>query len=306
MRPVHLAFIFGFMCLCRSRAGEVSPWQIAWKPLNDAEIHQNIVGTWVTVGTFTSTNRLKSESFYETLEFTTNGCYSATRTIVSAGMNCIARCEGFWSVKDHILTYSITNSIGLKLDYNDCEPFFYPQALVVRVNERQLLLRERLDRLCWFERAPPRITGHRPPSLSADTFRFVDRSTTVEQIEERVGPPDMVIEIGPGHDLLCYYLADDTSVTIETDGGPHIFQVRHGQTNLFKQPHPSDAFSIKAPSEGDSDSTRLKAYLRTLKAGMTPQDAERDLNRGILFKSARSVLFWPIGTLLFPFRMPQV
>jgi len=96
--------------------------------------------------------------------------------------------------------------------------------------------------------------GHQQLSRSLYSFRFIDyRSTTVNQLEERLGAPDMVVMISPGHDVLIYYLADDTSVAIETEGDSRIVSVRHGRTVLFKQPWlsmdtwiPVDGFQLTA------------------------------------------------------------
>jgi hypothetical protein len=41
--------------------------------------------------------------------------------------------------------------------------------------------------------------------------------------------------------------------------------------------YPPPGSSERNPSRGDSDYTRLETYLGTLKAGMTPEDAERQL-----------------------------
>jgi hypothetical protein len=170
--------------------------------------------------------------------YTTNGCYSATKTAVSAGTNYVEKCQGFWSVKDRILTHSVTNFVGVK---PGSEPFFYPQAKVIRVNEKQLLLFKSMDQLCWFQKVSP-------PSRSLDSFRLVDRSTTVGRLEARVGPPDMDIMVSPGHNVLIYNLVDDTSVAIETESSSRILRVQHGQTTLFEQPRLAVDSWIKRPN----------------------------------------------------------
>jgi hypothetical protein len=218
--PLALTLALFDVSLCRSQTNGVPASQ------SDAEIRQKIVGTWVTGRSFTSTNKLESSSWFQMLTFMTNGCYSATQTVESAGTIRIETCQGYWSVQDHFLTYSATNSVGVR---PDTEPFFYPQAKVIRVNKKQLCLFEWMDQLCWFQRVSP-------PSGSVDSFRFIDRSTTVQQLEARVGPPDMVVEVSPGHDILIYNLADDTSIAIEAESSSRILQVQHGQTTLFKQP----------------------------------------------------------------------
>jgi hypothetical protein len=133
-------------------ANEIPASQKVQGPQSDAEIRQKIIGTWVRGG-YTSTNKLGSFSEVETLIYTTNGFYSATKTIISAGRTRVQKCQGFWSVEDHILTYSVTNSVGVKPHSN---PFFDTQARIIRINGNRMLLIEELDQMVWFERAFPR------------------------------------------------------------------------------------------------------------------------------------------------------
>jgi hypothetical protein len=234
MRLYPLAVIFGLLgaSLCLSRADDGHVSKKSWEPQSDTEIRQKIVGTWVSGGTFTNQNDLVS--FSQALTFTTNRCYSAMQTIISAGKTNVETCQGFWSIKDHLLTYLVTNSVGVK---PDSEPFFYLQAKVVRINGNYMFLSEWMDHLASFERV-----GYRLSFLSLSEFRFFGRSTTVKQLEARVGFPDVDIMVSPGSgDNLVFYLADDTSLTIDTDGGSRILRVQHGQTILFEQPRlPSD------------------------------------------------------------------
>jgi hypothetical protein len=156
MRRFYL--VTGLGCLlanpCVLMADELPAAQKSQQSRSNAEIRREIVGTWLTDGSFTYTNNLVS--FSEALTYSTNGCYSATKTIVSAGKTRVEKCQGFWSVKDHILAYSITNSIGVSMTNcigpEACEPFFYPQAKVVSVNGKQLILLEWMDQITFFER----------------------------------------------------------------------------------------------------------------------------------------------------------
>lgn len=72
---------------------------------------------------------------------------------MSDGTTRIEKCEGFWSIRDWILTYSITNCMGGSIKNSSGEPFFYPQAKVIEINGKHLVLLERLDQLVFFERA---------------------------------------------------------------------------------------------------------------------------------------------------------
>ena len=118
------------------------------KTPNDSEIREKIIGTWIRGGVIL-TNDLGVFSKMEMLTFATNGCYSATKTIVSAGKTNVLKCQGLWSVEESLLTYSITNSIGVK---PNSEPFFYEQAKVIKVSGKQLLLLLRMHQLVFFEK----------------------------------------------------------------------------------------------------------------------------------------------------------
>jgi hypothetical protein len=157
MRSVHLtnvlAFLFAGLCLCA--ADETFTSSGIAKMSRDAEIRQKIPGTWISGG-ITFTNDLGALSETEMLTFTTNACYSATQTTISAGKTRVKKCQGLWSVHDRILIYSITNCIGVSM--TNCtgpeasEPFFYPRAKVVSVNEKQLVLLEWMDQIAFFDR----------------------------------------------------------------------------------------------------------------------------------------------------------
>ncbi|MEI6074379.1 MAG: hypothetical protein WCS94_02320 [Verrucomicrobiota bacterium] len=120
------------------------------KAQTDEEIRQKLIGTWVGGGSCTSTNEAESFTWNETLKYATNGGYSKTKTIVGAGKTRVEKCQGIWSFKSHILTYSVTDSMGIKPDL-DLEPFFYTQAKIIWVKSEQLFLIER-SHCAYFER----------------------------------------------------------------------------------------------------------------------------------------------------------
>ena len=120
------------------------------KTLTDDEIQQKLIGIWVGGGRTTSTNEAESFTWNETLRYATNGGYSKMKTIVGAGKTRVEKCQGLWFVKSHLLTYSVTNSMGIKPDL-DLEPFFYTQAKIIWVKREQLFLIER-SHCAYFER----------------------------------------------------------------------------------------------------------------------------------------------------------
>jgi len=223
--PPGVGFVLFYAILFLSRADNVPARQETVDPPSDAEIEERIVGTWASRGSYSNTNG--SVSFFQTLTYSTNHCYSATETRDSARTTRTRKCEGFWSVKHGTLKYSITNSIGVK---PDSEPFFCTQARVIRVDDKQLGLSEWMDQLSWFEKQTQSCRVLNP-------FRSIDyHAFTVKQLERQFGAPDADFMVSQGHDLLIYYLADDSCVTIETQGDFRILQVQHGKAVLFKQP----------------------------------------------------------------------
>ncbi len=84
-------------------------------------------------------------------------------------------------------------------------------------------------------RAAP-IVGFRPPTRSIAEFSFIGPSTTVEAAVTRLGSPDATLCVSTGYEYaLIYFLADESSVVIHTDGRSRILSVRHGATVLFEQ-----------------------------------------------------------------------
>lgn len=115
---------------------------------SDTEIRQKIIGTWIENYSFTLSNRLVAVS--QKLTYATDGYYSATETISSDGKISVKKCEGLWALQNGVLTYSITNSIGVKPISSGA--FFYPQARVIKVKKEQLQIFEAMDRVAFFER----------------------------------------------------------------------------------------------------------------------------------------------------------
>jgi hypothetical protein len=138
-----------FLASLSLRADETQAAEDITKPQGDVEIRQRIIGTWTSGGSFTNTNEFVS--FSQTLTYSTNGYYSAVKTVNSGGRTSVEKCEGTWSLQNRFLTYSITNSIGDQSGLDSLR-FFYPQARVIHVSGEHLHIFEGTDRFAAFER----------------------------------------------------------------------------------------------------------------------------------------------------------
>jgi hypothetical protein len=167
--PLVITLVFFHASQCLSQTNDIPSSHKAWNQQSDGEIRRKITGTW-DYGGYTFTNELGPFSVKEMLTYATNSYYSATRTIMSDGTTRIEKCEGFWSIRDRILTYSITNCMGVSITNCFGEPFFYPMAKVIEINGKHLVLLERLDQIVFFERDCKADEPLPEPTVTAPKF----------------------------------------------------------------------------------------------------------------------------------------
>jgi hypothetical protein len=125
-----LPFIVGLLALPLLAAAVEPPQQ------SDAEIGQKIIGTWIIDVATKKTNGPYSYSARGTVSYSTNGCYVAQAKVKEDGKVHDERFEGYWHVKDGILTDTVTNYVGMW----SSGPKNFEVARVVKVDETELIL----------------------------------------------------------------------------------------------------------------------------------------------------------------------
>jgi hypothetical protein len=125
-----LVFILTFLASWTSVSAIDPPQQ------SDAEIRQKIAGTWIIDLGTTKTNGPYLFSARGTVTYSTNGSYVVRARVSEDAKVHDERFEGFWHVKDGILTDTVTNYVGTWL----ANPKNYEVARVIKVDESELIL----------------------------------------------------------------------------------------------------------------------------------------------------------------------
>jgi hypothetical protein len=72
--------------------------------------------------------------------------------------------------------------------------------------------------------------------VSVEDFRFIDDSTTVDQLIAKVGPPDAAEGTRVNYFIYCF--ADGTELKVATRDRVSIDSVRHNGREIFKRSKP--------------------------------------------------------------------
>jgi hypothetical protein len=81
--------------------------------------------------------------------------------------------------------------------------------------------------------APTNSVAVVSPARTVETFRFIGPTTTVAEVNARLGQPER--DAGSGMFIFAYRLTDGSEVLVGSPDGSRILYVRHGKDVLFER-----------------------------------------------------------------------